>query len=176
MSGPNSGYEIISPITLGIPEQPVDLPVADQRKFMGVYTSLHTLLGALRDYAGIGNWSKTHAASIPVGATSYAGLTNRVFPPAGEAITTNDMVQIDATGKAMLATGSNVCGMMIGKDVAAGELCEVMMFFGIVKNFSGLTPGAKYYLGGTPGKLATSGSIPVGLAISSSTMFINLRL
>lgn len=176
MSGTNSGYQVISPVTLAIPEQPVDLAVEDQRKFMGVYTSLHTLVAALRDYAGIGNWSKIHAAALKTGDTSYAGLGNRVFYTAAQAITTNDLVQIDATGKAVLATNANVCGMMIGKDVAVGELCEVMMFFGIVKNFTGLLPGVKYYLGGVPGKLSTSGTVPIGLAVSTSALFINIRL
>lgn len=176
MSGTNSGYAVISPITLAIPEQPVDLPVADQRKFMGVYTSLHTLVAALRDYAGIGNWSKTHAASLPIGGTCFAGLNSRVFLVAGDTIDTNDLIQIDSSSQARLASGSGVCGMMIGKAVAVGELCEILMFSGIVKNFTGLTPGSKYYLSGIPGKLSVSGTIPVGLALSSSALYVNIKL
>jgi len=174
--GNKSGYAVISPITLSIPQQPVDLPIEDQRKFTGIYSSLHTLVAALRDYGGIGNWSKTHVESLAVGDTCYAGIQNRVFPIAGEDIATNDIVEIASDGKAMKSMGANVCGMMIGKPVTAGARCEVMLLFGIVKNFTGLTPGAKYFVGGIPGKLSTSGTIPVARAISTTALFLNISL
>lgn len=172
----DTGWGLISPVTLAIPEQPVDMAPEDQRKFQNIYSSLYTLVGALRDYAGIGNWSKAHIASMAVGDTCYAGLQNRIFPEAAENIETNDLVEINSAGKAVRSMSSNVCGMMIGKSVLAGNTCEVMLFFGIVKNFTGLTPGNKYYVGGIPGKLATSGTIPVGLAVSENSLFINIRL
>lgn len=171
-----SGYGVNSPITLAVPEQPVDLPVEDQRKFTGVYSSLHTLVAALRDYCGIGNWSNVHLASMTVGDTCYAGIQNRIFPIAGENIDTNDIIEIAADGKAIKSMSSNVCGMMIGKSVTAGSRCEVMLLFGIVKNFTGLTPGAKYFVGGIPGKLSTGGTIPVARAISTTSLFLNISL
>lgn len=176
MSGPNSGYALISPISVAIPKAPVDLPVEDQRKLTALYTSIYTILEGLRDYAGIGNWSSAHVASMDPEDFTWAGLNNRIYLEAAEAIDTNDIVDINSSGQAVKASGSNVCGMMIGKSVAAGAKCEVLMFFGVVKNFSGLTPGAKYYVGGIPGKLATSGVVPVGKAISTKAMFINISL
>lgn len=172
----DTGWSLISPVSLAVPEQPVDMAPEDQRKFQNIYTSLYTLVGALRDYAGIGNWSKAHIESLAVGATCYAGLQNRVFLEAAESIETNDIVEINSAGKVIKSMSSNVCGMMIGKNVTTGNKCEVMLLFGIVKNFTGLTPGSKYYVGGVPGKLSTGGTIPVAVAISSSALFLNIKL
>lgn len=168
-----SGYGVNSPINLAVPEQPSDLPAEDQRKFFGVYSSLHTIVAAMRDYLGVGSWSTQHVEGLNLGDTCYAGQGNRVFFTAGEEIAAGRLVEIRSDGLCYQATGATVCGMMIGKQVSAGETAEVMMFFGIIKNTSGLTAGARYFLG-AGGALASSGTIAVGRALSSSVFFLNI--
>lgn len=53
---------------------------------------------------------------------------------------------------------------------SAGVSCSVNPQLVLNGMFSGLTPGALYYLSDTPGVLATSGTYLVGIAISSTSL------
>lgn len=119
-----------------------------------------------------------------VPATSIEGVSNIVFEAnCTAAESAYDIVYISGSGEVRQADASDVStGRAVGfiESKSSTTDCIVSMS-GALVGFSGLTPGANYFLSETPGQITTtaptaSGTlvVPVGKALSETTLIINI--
>lgn len=111
---------------------------------------------------------------------------------AGAILTVGQTVYIDGSDTAQLADANGASeavaravGVVVAApnmygetSIASGDRCSVCVF-GPVYGFTGMTPGARVYVGTTPGELTQTPPTPnayqftIGIAISASVLFIN---
>lgn len=186
-----TGTQMDSPVRLAIGTTPADAPKEQQAALQPVYSSLHSLVAALRTYAGAGNWPNK---PLNPWETHSDGRSCRLFVAAGEVGITRGsvicLVNKDANSvMAVLASATSAAGRRpngvvvdANADIAVGQSIEVQLLHGLVGVIGNLTPGTVYYQSTTNGIItptAPSGTgivaYVVGKALTPNTLLLDMQ-
>jgi hypothetical protein len=145
--------------------------------FFRLYSAINNVAYALDQYTGaIGRETIDWNTLAP--SDTLIAASNRLYLPTTDTLTTGALVNIynnAGTPSARLAnaTGTLLCRGFSTGNYAAGGYAEILLR-GLIANATGLTPGLSYYLAASPGGFtSTSGTQPIGFAISATQIFIN---
>lgn len=192
MSQRGTGTELSSPIRLAIGTTPSDQKPELQNALQPIYTSLNTLVAALRTYAGAGSWANKPVNPL---VTHSDGNSCRIYVVAGEAgMMRGSIISLLDNGngycQAVLASatsalGRKPCGVINTntESTELGDVIEVMLFDGATSAIENLTPGARYYVSTTNGVITSTppsgaGIVAylVGIALSSKCLLLRMDL
>jgi hypothetical protein len=170
------------------------LPEIDQKQHPQIYleflrmrNALRALQGALDTYTGALSEDPTYWNQTQAYNTTRVQNISRIYAIAGEAISLSQQVNFYNNSGVLTARKANAtdntkparafCSVPAG--VAAGAYGEFILL-GVNPYYSGLTPGATYYLHTTSGQITsvapvTVGNIvqEIGWAIDSNNLWFN---
>ena len=166
------------------------LPEIDGKKYPDIYTDLLRLRNALKNLqfsldqnTGAISQDPQYWASLKTQDTVKFQNLGRVYAVASQAIAVGQMTELYNVTGVLTARLANVttpqyakafCSTLNGATV--GAVAEFTLL-GVNQFFSGLTPGATYYLSATPGSIQAGATAqPVGFALSTQNLFFNPRI
>lgn len=175
-----------SSINTGLPNLPDPPDPKFFPEFARIYNAIRNLTIALDSYTGAMQAEKQYMNQVPLTSSVLAQNMVRVYVLFPAAVTYGQTVNLYNVAGVLNAQLSNSsaagkpihgwCSVVAG--VAAGAYGEVMLG-GLCTAIGGLTPGATYYAGNTPGTIApTAGTVSqrVGFALSSTSIFMQPQL
>lgn len=168
-----------------VAEQLSDAEVRAQ--LAALHATMSQVIVALNQFCGIGTraysqWDYMKGSALPLLFNNQA----RFYVEASESISYGQMVNLHASGGQLFARKANatnntkpVDGFCNTQDgVSVGETAEVILRLGLA-TYSGLTPGARYYLSTTGGQVTTTAPVAagnieqyLGIALTSSTLLL----
>lgn len=172
-----------SSINTGLPNIPDPPDPAFFAEFSRLYNAIRNLTIALDTYTGTLAADKEFFSATSITSTVRNQNLTRVYVKFGVDITVGKIVNLyDVSGTltARLSDASSGKQMHGWCTIAAtiGNYGEIMLE-GLCTSISGLTPGTIYYLGNTPGTIATTAgtlSQKLGFALSASSIYFRPEL
>jgi hypothetical protein len=169
-----------STVNTGLPNLPDPPDPAFFAEFTRVYNALRNLTVALDAYTGALPAEPQYYSSTPISTTVLSQNQHRVYVQFQEAASYGQIVNLYNNGGALGARLSNASAARPGHawcstagGVLVGGWAEVMIG-GLCLAFSGLTPGATYYLGNTAGSIAPTAGVlsqKMGYALGATQLF-----
>ena len=169
-----------STINTGLPNIPDPPDPTFFAEFTRVYNAIRNLTIALDAYTGSLAADASQYSSTPITTTVLSQNTQRVYVQFQAAASYGQIINLYNNGGVLGARLSDASSAKPGHawcstagGVAINGWGEVMLG-GLCTAFSGLTPGATYYLGNTPGSIApTVGTLAqkLGYALGTALLF-----
>ncbi len=170
-----------STINTGLPNVPDPPDPTFFAEFTRVYNAIRNLTIAVDAYTGALAAESQFYSQTPVTTTVLSQNTQRVYVLFSATVTYGQFINLYNNAGALNARLSDAstakaahawCSTAGG--VTAGNYGEVMLG-GLCTALGSLTPGTTYYLGNTPGAIATTAgtlSQKIGYALGASALFV----
>lgn len=173
-----------SSINTGLPNIPDPPDPLFFAEFQRLYNAIRNLTIAIDSYTGALPAESTAYSQTPLTSSLLSQNLLRVYCPFNVTLAFGQMVNLYSVSGVLTArlAAANIAGLQCHAwcsiPATAGSYGEVMLG-GLCRGVSGLTPGVTYYLGNTPGTIAsTPGTVSqkIGYGLGSSSLFFNPAL
>lgn len=180
-----------SPIDMGLPQVPQNVPPELFTEFVTIYNALQALQRGINQYVGVIAWPEGEWAQLTPADTILSQNQHRLYITATETLPFGALVNLwNDSGflKGRLANATNnlkpcqaICNTVGG--ILAGTPGEVILMSGLSLGVSSLLPGTRYFLSTVPGVVTNSppsaaGNIEqsIGVALSGNILYFQANL